>query len=131
MPQVIRDIREEAKKKGGGRPKKKQIEFVMEQLTHWDGLDFDGTALRTRSDDEIKQSVTRRALEMLPHLLRMSAFLLDSGSLKVGEQIQIFKFIKELADAKVSPKEVKAAMKSFSDEEVEKLLEGEELADVD
>jgi hypothetical protein len=117
-------------KRGPGRPRKEERAYIVDALTKWSDVGFDGADVKLQKSEDIRSSVTRKAIECLPHVLRL-AMLTAVEAEKTEDRMKALRFIKDLADGQISPKEIKVAATTWTDDQVLDILKDEAVDDTE
>lgn len=111
-------------KRGRGRPRNAERKEQMKQMLKWNDSMFDGSCVTFKGNEEIRDAVHRKALECLPHALRLAMYCASEAE-RVDDKLKALKFIKELADGNITAKEIKVAAKQWTDDELLSVLDNE------
>lgn len=111
------------KPKGKGRLKKSDVALAIDHLIDWEKLDFDGSTVLSKRDSELRRSANRKALEMLPHVIRMTMMILQHAD-KAADRLAAARFIKEMAEMRTDEKVVSSVIEpvSLSDDAINAIL---------
>lgn len=85
--------------------------------------DFSGDDALNQSTEQLKDRVTHFANASMPEVLRKALYILQHSK-NQKSVLQAAKLIKLIADGQIKGKSINAAVKKYSNEQIEKVLDG-------